>query len=568
MNTWKRRTALLLLACVLLGGPGDRREAAAGDTPGALLLEGYEDATLVATDASPEPWRSQADYVCAGGELPQELLIRIRKGGGRFRFAPGEYRVDGPGRHLMIGSNTWLAGAYAIRQPGRLQDVLYPDAQTMAVFRTTAELPSEQPCDDSQFGLIGVTGQKKVVIDSIALSGHAILKLEHARSVEIRNVLIHNYRGSYPDGAWCNMGYGRATGSLWLTGKCSDITIRDTQIQFSSHHGFNLHSNSNKNVARNIRLSGVRALYCGCGMLRGENESYWADAEKNMPKTQGYGYYDWSVAFDLCEAQTVQGLLLEDCYALEGWKAGFYTEPEESGGPIKDLQLLRCRSDYAGRRAMLPGSKKRETIIREGECANFFLQGGYLEGCVSIGATKAGYLLNPNRPAANAQGGGVLRMVNCGDYGSHIALVTEMYDSAGLHTQGFWSVNAGEQALRLFGSGDFQLLDTVIAAPGMKDPPILIGYMLRTAFLGSRDLNNRAANRKGGKYDVLRTDLASSRITGTVYQLADGVPTAEIKQGSAFNGAADPLSPDSGIALVRDMEGAPGPEDFGVRGLE
>ena len=126
-------------------------------------------------------------------------------------------------------------------------------------------------------------GASNITIRNIAISGHAILKLNSLSQSTVQNVLIHNYRGTYtglqsdsypadgytPPGAWCNMGYGGATSSLWVFGNCEDIDIIDCNVQFSSHHGVMLHSGDFSKVAKNINITGVRALYCGCGQLRG-----------------------------------------------------------------------------------------------------------------------------------------------------------------------------------------------------------------------------------------------------------------------------------------------------------
>ena len=528
------------------------------------LLEGYDDAIIVAASNSPEEWKTKAEYVCQSGEMPDELLLAIRKGGKTFKFAPGEYRIDSAKRHIYPGSNTKLVGAYKIYQPTDRQEVLYPDSSYMAVFKTTAALPSEEWCNNDQFGAIMLSGGKNVLLDSIAVSGYAIIKIESARDAEIRNVLIHNYQGEYPNGEWCNMGYGRATGSLWISGNTTGVKILNCQIQFSSHHGFDIHSSSNANIAKDIHLVGVRALYCGCGMLRGENESYWNEAKKVIPETEGYGYYDWSVAFDLCERQNAQNILLEDCYALEGWKTNFYTEPEPTGGPITDLKLIRCVSERAGVRTLIPKNRNRETIIKEGENAGFYMQGGYFEDCVSKECSKVGWYLNPCRPPANANKPGIVKMINCGDVGSYISLITEMTDSTSLHTEGFYSIKPMTQAMWLFGGDDFRLMNTtIVCEDGQTLPPIQMGYMLRMQFRFSRDFSNKLAVSKGGKYDVFRTTNPNSKLTGTVYNLPDSVPMFEFKAGGGgFNGTTDPNSPNNGITLTRDNTTVINIEDF------
>jgi hypothetical protein len=283
-----------------------------------------------------------------------------------------------------------------------------------------------------------------------------------------------------------------------------------------------------------------------------ETPERYAEAAARVPETGGYGYYDWSCAFDVCENQNVENIKLEDCYALDGWKAGFYTEPLDSGATAKNLSFIRCRSDYAGRRALIKDSNPRATIPQATEAANFFVQGGYFEDCISVSAEKVGWYMNPNRVGANPTGDGIIQMINCGDMGSPISLVTEMTDSSGLHTKGFFSLNAQKYAMWLFGEGDFILEDTVILCSNQADPPIKIGHMIRFQLVESRDPWLQSQVAPGGKYDVIRTHLANSKLTGTVYNLRDTVEMVEIVSGASFNGTADPNSQSSMISLLRD----------------
>ena len=248
----------------------------------------------------------------------------------------------------------------------------------------------------------------------------------------------------------------------------------------------------------------------------------------------------------------MENLTVEDCYALDGWKAGFYIEPIGSGGPVKNLKMIRCRSDYAGRRAVVPRSQPKSTIPQATEAANFFMQGGYFEDCISVIGEKSGWLINPNRVGANQYGTGIMQMINCGDYGSPVSIVTEMTDSNALYIKGFWSINAEEEAMWLFGSRDFKLEDLVIVSKNQLISPIKIGYMLRQSMRESRDPNQRAQVAKNGRYDILRTHLTGSKITGTIYNLPDSVKSANIVEGASFNGHIDPEAAGSGISLTRD----------------
>jgi hypothetical protein len=532
-----KRTMLVALGCAN-GEPGDFTEEA---------LDAYASSKelIIASDTSAEKWKAKADFICSNGEISAALRTAMILGHGIFSFAPGEYWIEGPSRSLLIGSDTIIKGINRISQPAKMEDMLYPNPQDQAVFLTRTELPSQQSSNETQMGYIKtVPGASNITISNIAISGYAILKLDNAVKCNVSNVLIHNYRGTYPNGQWCNMGYGGATASLWLYGNCTDINIENCQIQCSSHHGLALHTGSNSYLSKNINISGCRALYCGSGQLRGETAEQQQDAAARVPETQGYGYRDWSVAYDLCENQSVEKIVLEDCYALEGWKCGFYTEPEETGGHIKNLVLKRCRSEKAGQRAVIPGSDPKATMVKETEGSNFYMQGGYFEDCISVDGEKCGWYIDSNRIDANPTGEGKVQMIRCGDVGSPISLVTEMFDSSNLHTNGFWSINAKDWAMWLFGGdgvewpgNDFDIRNTLIIAPSNQSHPVIkIGYMLRQQLRESRDPDNQAKVAPRGKYDVLRAHLTDSKISGCILNLSDKISPIEIVNGASFNG--------------------------------
>ncbi|MFA6308565.1 MAG: InlB B-repeat-containing protein [Clostridia bacterium] len=509
---------------------------------------------IVASSNSSDVYKSQANFVCVDGILPQQLKDQIAGGNKRFRFAPGSYNIEG--LNLQIAGNTVFEGISEIKQPVDFKQMLYPNSSTMAVFETGGSTDSTMEADSSKIGFISTRLNATAVnISNIALNGYTVLKLNGLKNSTISNILIHNYSGTYPNGHWCNMGYSGATASFWLYGTSENVTVQNCQIQCSSHHGFAIHTGTSNSWAKNINIKGVRALYCGNGQLKGDTEADKLEAEKRVPESNGRGYYDWSVAFDLCENQSVENVTVEDCYALEGWKCGFYTEPEDSGGHIVNLKVYRCRSDRAGQRNIIPGSNPKSTFSMETENSNFFTQGGYYEDCISVDAEKCGWLCWGLRTTANAVDTSRLKLVRCGDMGSPISLVAESlrepdYETHDIISDGFWSLNATRAALWLYGTDGLKFTNNkILAKSNQSESPVKIGYMERIQFTESRSAANTSA--VNIKYKKLRRNIPNSSVTGGVYNLSNSVNTAEIVTGSQFNGCTNVSDTNSKISVIR-----------------
>ncbi len=487
-----------------------------------------------------------AQYIMCtdNGVLPSTLKTKISNGNATFIFAPGAYLIESI--TLTVGNNTVFTGAVPIIQPVNIKQIMYPDATTMAVFETRSIHPSSYEAS-YEIGTITTRSLATgITISNIAMSGYTMIKLNSTKSSVIKNVLLHNYRGTYtglfrdnypedgytPLGAWCNMGYSGATGTLYISGACSDLTIQNVQIQFSSHHGVAFQSGDRGIWTKNVTISKTRALYCGNGQLRGENDNERQSCINSLPETNGRGYVDWSVAFDLCENQSIENVVVSDCYALEGWKCGFYTEPESTGGYVKNLQFIRCRSDNAGQRTVLPNSSPKTTIVRETENSNFFTQGGYFEDCISVNAEKCGYLVMADRAEANANGTSRLKMVRCIDMGSPISLVSEMNDSQYIDCDGFVSLLPTKAAFWLFGTNSMKFTNTKVLASSVNtSTPFRLGFMLRQQFIESRSLGN--VNQTIYNYAKLRAHITNSLLSATVYGLPAGTSAYQVE--SAVN---------------------------------
>ncbi len=444
---------------------------------------------IVASYNSSAAWKNVANYITDGsGNLPSALRTAMHNGNIICRFAPGEYWVEGTSRDFDIeqssgiGSNTTIIGTNPVTQPADKTEMVYPDTSTQAVFVTKTFLASNVSATTSQIGHIQTNmGATNVTFQDVVFSGYVILRLNSATNSAVKNVLIHNYHGTYPNGSWCNMGYKLATGSLWLYGNCNTVTISNVSVQCSSHHGMTITSGSPSYTTKNVYISNCRALHSGCGQLKGESASDIAESNAHT----GYGYMDWSVGFDLCENQNVDNVQVTDCYSLDAWKVGFYTEPESTGGAVSNLILKRCLAVDSGQRAIYSTSPKI-TIPKETEAANFFFQGGYFEDCISINAEKAGWYL----PAERTNSSPHVTLVRCGDRGSPISMYSEMYGST-IHSSGFMSILPTKYALHLFGT-DTQFTGNVILCDTTANPPIRLGNMVYLNRTESDDTDNQA----------------------------------------------------------------------------
>ncbi len=539
----------------------------------------------VYTDGSPAKYKIPGSTNCPNGELTPTLKIQISAGNVIVKFAPGEYWVEGSSRQFTIGSNTTIIGETAVNMPAKKSDMLEPDPETQAVFATRTFLPSTTEAGSSTIAYIQtISGADNVTIQDVEFSGYILLKLNSATNSTVKNVLIHNYKGTYPNGTWCNMGYANATAGFWLYGTCNTITAENVVVQCSSHHGFALQTGSPDNWSRNIFFKNCRALYAGCGQLRGESSS---DITKSITETasigtNGYGYMDWSVGFDFCENQSVENLQATDCFALDAWKAGFYTEPEETGGHVVNLSLKRCVSVNGGQRALVrDGSGNpvtpRLTKVRETEGCNFYFQGGYFEDCISINGEKCGWLLGLERgldykdkPWAqyqpNGQGRGVCEMIRCGDRGSPVSVASEMRLAHDWYCEDFMSILPTRYAFELFGDNRGESVETggygdprscnqnitnaVIMAGSQTNQPVAVCKMERMQLIESLNPGNQYNVKPGGKYDMfaIPINLETVVLKGTVYNYPTGdLVYLHAGKGNKFNSSINASDADSGL---------------------
>jgi hypothetical protein len=537
----------------------------------------------VVTDSSPAVYKNAPGAVnCPNGVLPSSLKNSLSSGNVIAYFAPGEYWVEGSSRQFSIGSNTSILGETPVTLPTDKSVMLYPDSATKAVFATRTFLATRTPASSTQIAYINtVSGANNITVQDVEFSGYIILKLNSVTNSTVKNVLIHNYNGTYPNGTWCNMGYSVATATLWLYGNCDTVTLENINVQCSSHHSYAIHTGSPDNISKNIYFKNCRSLYGGCGQLRGDNPTNVAESQAAVPETEGYGYMDWSVGFDFCENQSIDNVQATDCYALDAWKAGFYTEPEATGGHITNLSLKRCVSVNGGQRALLRDNQgnpvsPRVTIVRETEGCNFYMQGGYFEDCISVNGEKCGWLLGLERGEEVNPGKGICEMIRCGDRGSPVSIASEMRLANNFYCDSFRSVLPTRYAFELFGDNkdevdghignprpsNIELTNSTIIAGTNLNPPIAVCKMERMQLIESRSKANQSQVKAGGKYDMFNPpiNIDPGILTGKVYNYPSGDLVYIHKgNGNKWNSSQDAIAAASGLAREN---AAVNPDDF------
>lgn len=514
---------------------------------------------FICTEQAPLSVRETCQYVIKNGYLPDLLLADIAGGYKSFLWYPGRYLIPSAIRSINIGSDVVFAGVNPIVLDAYVLNTTQPDPTTMTVFVNATDLPETAAANSSQIGYVQTReGASNVTISDIALDGYTVLRAVAARNCTFSRVIINNYRGTYPSGSWCNMGYGTATASLWIYKACSDIELNDVSIQFSSHHGFAVHSGDNGILSQNITLNRVRSLYAGCGMLRGEDKAHIDKAKQLIPERDGHGCFDWSCAFDGVENASVRNLIFNDCVALSGWKSNFYTEPRATSGARSGIQLNRCISVDAAQRSVIPGSNPPATAFIEGEGAGFNLQGAVCNGCLSWNSLKVGYSLCSEDIDPIDSSGYRIRLVECTDIGSPLGVDIEMNASAFISGDRCTFLENRNRALRLYGWTNIQFTNNRIITTNSQVPPVLLGAMNREFCGMSRNPDHQAAYAPGGKYDSLTISMSNSAVNGTVSGLDAGTPAAEVKSGSRFNGTSlwKPEGSLNGVEFIRVQEPA------------
>lgn len=444
-------------------------------------------------------------------------------GGNTIELKAGTYAYQDV---LMIGANTTVRGP-RIAVPAKKRTYLSADPSTMAVLASSRSIAASnvEVAHNTHADIETNWGASNVTISDIYMQGYCCLKMPGIKNSTISRVVINNYNGTYPSGSWANMGYGDATGAFWITGGSGpSIVLSQCVAQFSSHHGFCIHSGGNVD---GVTFDDCRALSCGCGWLKGDKSGDISESEgiAALKYRNGCGYMDWSVGFDLNESCSVTHIIAKDCYAFDCWKAGFYQEPGYSN---TNTQLIRCVAEENGQRACLADGRM---IPRESEHSNFYLQAGnYLEGCISRNGRKAGFDLYPEMSKSAQYNGSSYRiaMIDCVDCGSRYGIICGPGAASDVLIHNFRSLNNPKRALNLFGSGPYTIRGLVVKTQNPTRSPIVLGRYCRVNLAESLSTSQAATFTAG----LSLSQSMTIAMSGTVEGLNSGVAPYEVKNSS------------------------------------
>lgn len=503
--------------------------------------------------------RAAATHLWNDSDVPQTYLDLFAAGNATFEFRPGTYYYEHSANILRFGSNSIVKGSKPIPIPASRRDLIRADPATMAVFASKRSAASCTMCDTTYHAIIETAyGATNVTLQDFYMLGYCVIRFCATKNSWVRRVVIQNYLGTYPSGTWCNMGYNNATGDFFMTGTCDTITFESCVSQFSFHAAFLIHSGGAHTWIRNITFTDCRALYSGCGQLRGDTAEAVADSRAKVTETDGCGGRDWSTGFDIDELASSEHIHLIDCYSYSAWKAGFYQEPRKNvpeDTEYYDHTLTRCVSEDAGQRAV----RGNGTMFpKESEACNFFISAATLTDCVSRNGFKAGYLFTPEGMPQEAAKGVTHRIVatGCIDCGSRYGFVMEYNMSGKLRMDNCIAINNTNRALRLYGGTSPIICRNMrIRTQLPTKPPIKLGKMCRLPRHNSWDSHNQSLVNEAVGFTV---SMEGVELSGTVEGLQAGTPAVEIKSGSHVNGASS--YPCQGVSV----QTATAPLDIGI----
>ncbi len=239
--------------------------------------------SVAASDSSATS-KSQANYVCTGTNDQTQITNALNA-----------VAASGGGTvHLSEGTFTvnWLT------IPANV--VLQGKGSATTFLQSPSSGSIDLPNPGSKLGGVKISGKSMVYIT--------------ASHVTVQDVTITS-RGM----RWCSFGVE----TLSSTNPVEDVEFRDCKVIDSDNIGYWISATSYGWYVKNLRFINCQAINCG------------ATAQFNP----------WVVGFDLAEMASVDGMLVENCYASGNYESGFHFE----GQPVVRNAVLRnCVSENNG----------------------------------------------------------------------------------------------------------------------------------------------------------------------------------------------------------------------------
>lgn len=383
-------------------------------------------------------------------------LILVRPG--------AAYRLD---QRISLGDGVTVRGANPITMPADQSIIPIADPASMAVFVSGPAIPSARK-DNHQTGGFRLENADSATLQDLFLQGYAGIDYLKATNCNTTRVCIDHKIGD----AWA---WFQQTGAFFQHNGCNGNTFSGCFTR-AQHHGFLNHDGG---WIKNTTFRDCRAIDCGCGL-----------------ESDGTGYLDWSVGFDLAEQCDVDGVTVDSCYAAKNGKVGFYFEPEDTGNADrhapyirKNIHLLNCLAVGNGKYG---GGMLGQMRIKEGEQCNYLVASGHLENCVSVRGAKVGFYA---RQEYNVD---PLVYDNCIDIGSNRSFVLELAGASATYNNCI-AYEPKVCGVQLMGSGPVKFTGKVQVSNGAE--AFHLGGYLRVYDMESRDANNTRLQQATAKED-------------------------------------------------------------------
>jgi hypothetical protein len=451
--------------------------------------------TTYTISATNSPGRTSGDVAWNDSDVDQTFFSKSNT---VYQFRPGTYPLR---EYLHPGTGSTFKALTPIAIPANQAQFVTPDPTRLVVFETANPNATERVKNSQVAGGIALDSKSSVTLQDLFMLGFTGIELNATTNSKVERCIVQNYLGTYPNGKWC---WHQRTGSFWQTIGCNGNTFKSCIAQYANHHGFLNHDSRAKSgygYVKNTTWDDCRSLMAGCAK-----------------EPDGTGYQDWGCAFDLGEDIDIDGILVKNCYAENGWKSNFYYETEATakegrgfGYVRKNVVLEDCIAVGGGRAG---GGIRGTMSIKEGESANYVIHSGTLRRCKSYNGSKAGFHARQDRDLVP----GPIVYEDCLDCGSNIGYLAE-FGGIDATYRNCISANAAKWAWKVMGDEIALENCRIKVKSGQTNPPIYIGGYGRVFNQDSPDATVRAKADAEWK----RTDWPVKNLT--ISACIDGLPS-------------------------------------------